>query len=90
MEYLNIPIRNIIIYTNFMKKNRFTKEYKKLAQKLKDVRKKARIEQVELAARLGKHQSYISKIETGHRHIDIFELKELCQILKKDINYFIN
>ena len=73
-----------------MKKTRFAKEYKKLAQKLKDARKKAHLEQTELATRLGKHQSYISKIETGHRHVDIFELKELSQILKKDINYFIN
>lgn len=73
-----------------MKKTRFAKEYKKLAQKLKDTRKKAHIEQVELAARLRKPQSYISKIETGSRHIDIFELKELSQLLKKDINYFIS
>ena len=73
-----------------MKKTRFAKEYKKLAQKLKDVRKKAHMEQAELAARLGKQQSYISKIETGNRHIDVFELKELSRILKKDIHYFID
>ena len=73
-----------------MKKTRFAKEYKKLAQKLKDARKKAHLEQTELALRLGKPQSYISKIETGNRHVDIFELKELSQILKKDINYFLN
>ena len=72
-----------------MKKNRFTKEYKKLAQKLKDERKKAHLEQAELARRLGRIQSYISKIETGHRRIDIFELKELSRIFKKDINHFI-
>lgn len=73
-----------------MKKTRFAKEYKKLAQKLRDTRKKAHIEQAELAARLGKQQSYISKIETGNRHIDVFELKELSRILKKDIHYFID
>ena len=73
-----------------MKKNRFAKKYKKLARKLKDERKKARLEQIELAQRLGKTQSYISKIETGHRYVDVFELKELSQIFKKDINYFIN
>ena len=72
-----------------MKKNRFAKEYKKLAQKLKEERKKAYLEQIDLAQRLGKTQSYISKIETGHRYIDVFELKELSQIFKKDINYFI-
>ncbi len=73
-----------------MKKTRFAKEYKQLARKLKDVRKKAHIEQTELAAKLGKHQSYISKIETAARHVDIFELKELSKLLKKKINYFIN
>ena len=73
-----------------MKKNRFAKEYKKLARKIKDERQKAHLEQTELAQKLGKTQSYISKIETGHRYIDVFELKELCHIYKKDINYFIN
>ena len=73
-----------------MKKNRFAKEYKKLAQKIRDERKKAHLEQAELALRLGKVQSYISKIETGHRYIDVFELKELSHIFKKDINYFIS
>lgn len=72
-----------------MKKTRFAKDYKKLARKLKDARKKAHIEQTELAGRLSKHQSYISKIETGARHIDVFELRELSKLLKKDINYFI-
>ena len=73
-----------------MEKNRFAKEYKKLAQKLKDERKKAHLEQIEVAQRLGKTQSYISKIETGHRYIDVFELKELSRILKKDISHFID
>ena len=73
-----------------MKKNRFAKEYKKLADKLKEARQKAHLEQIEVAERLGKTQSYISKIETGHRYIDVFELKELSHILKKDIGYFIS
>ena len=71
-----------------MKKNRFAKEYKKLAQKLKDERKKAHLEQIELAQRLGKTQSYISKIETGHHYIDVFELKELSRILKRTHQLF--
>lgn len=73
-----------------MKKTRFAKDYMKLSQKIRDTRKKAHIEQAELAARLGKHQSYSSKIETGNRHIDVFELKEIGQVLKKDVSYFIN
>ena len=73
-----------------MKKNRFAKEYKKLSQKLKEQRLKSGLEQAELAQRLGKTQSYISKIETGNRYIDVFELKELSVILKKDINYFLS
>ena len=73
-----------------MKKNRFAKEYKKLAQKLKEQRLKSGLEQIELAQKLGKTQSYISKIETGNRYIDVFELKELASIFKKDINYFLS
>ena len=72
-----------------MTKNPYTREYKKLAEKLKAERIKAGLEQKDLAKILGKSQSYISKIEEGKLHIDIFELKALSKLYKKHINYFI-
>jgi transcriptional regulator with XRE-family HTH domain len=34
-----------------------------------------------LAARLGRPQSYISKIETGDRRVDLVEILDICRSL---------
>lgn len=60
-------------------------EYKKLLQKLKQARIKAGLSQAEVAARLDKHQSYISKIESGERRLDIIETKKIAAIYKVDV-----
>jgi len=39
---------------------------------------------------LKKTQSYISKIESGQRRLDIIQLKSFAKIYKKDLEYFIN
>lgn len=67
----------------------YLKEYKKVIRKLKKARQDLSLKQIEVAKKLGKPQSYISKIEQGERRIDIAELKLLAQLYKKDINYFI-
>ncbi|MBZ1348178.1 MAG: helix-turn-helix domain-containing protein [Candidatus Nealsonbacteria bacterium] len=48
-----------------------------------------RLKQEDVAQRLKKPQSYISKIERGERRVDITELKELAKIYKKDIGNFV-
>ena len=73
-----------------MIKNHYPNQYKKLSNKLKQARLKAGLEQTDLAKLLRKSQSYISKIEEAKLHIDIFELKKLSKLFKKDINYFIS
>tara|TARA_R110002110_G_scaffold98919_4_gene253020 strand:- start:3578 stop:3745 length:168 start_codon:yes stop_codon:yes gene_type:complete len=35
--------------------------------------------QEELAKRLGKHQSYVSKFETGERRLDVIEFIEVAK-----------
>jgi transcriptional regulator with XRE-family HTH domain len=45
---------------------------------LRSLRKEAKLSQQELASRLGKPQSYVSKYESGERRIDILELREIC------------
>ena len=73
-----------------MTNNSYSKEYAKLAKKLKQARIKAGLDQTDLAELLGKTQSYISKVEEAKLQIDIFELKKLSKLFKKDINYFIS
>ena len=51
---------------------------------LRDVREGKGITQVELAARLDKPQSFISKYETGERRLDVLEFAEICEALDLD------
>ena len=44
---------------------------------------------LDIASKLKKPQSYISKIERGERRVDAAELKELAKIYNKNITYFI-
>ncbi len=72
-----------------MTKSIYSKEYKNTIKKLNQARLEIGLKQEEVAKKLKKPQSYISKIERGERRIDIAELQEFSKIYKKDINYFI-
>lgn len=47
-------------------------------------RKKAELRQVDVAKRLGRHQSYIANIETGQRRLDVADLLDLAQAIGFD------
>jgi transcriptional regulator with XRE-family HTH domain len=55
--------------------------YLELIARIRAARRAAHLPQTELAARLGKPQSYISKIETGERRLDLIEAFDLCRAL---------
>jgi transcriptional regulator with XRE-family HTH domain len=57
---------------------------------LKEARKVSGLRQVDVARKIGKHQSLISKIESGERRLDATELKKLADIYKKDIKFFLH
>ncbi|MCL2161345.1 MAG: helix-turn-helix transcriptional regulator [Betaproteobacteria bacterium] len=44
--------------------------------------------QVELAHRLGKPQSYVSKVETGERKLDFLEVRDYCLACNQDFSAF--
>lgn len=56
----------------------------RLRKKLRDARKRASLTQVEVAALLGRPQSYIAKIENGERRIDFIETIQLCKVVGLD------
>ncbi len=63
-------------------------EYKEVINKLKAARIAAGLSQEEVAKKLGKSQSYISKVEAGEQRIDILELKRFADLYKKGVGYF--
>ena len=72
-----------------MSKTIYSKEHKHLVEQLKKARKEAGLDQRKVAKLLGKTQSYVSKIESGQRRIDIVQLKRFVKIYKKDLNFFV-
>lgn len=68
--------------------NSITKKQEIFAHVMKSIRKEYRISQTELARRLGRTQSYISKLERGTRGMEIFELMEYCQAMCISLTLF--
>jgi len=71
-----------------VRKSIYKKESKFFIQVFVEFRTKAGLLQTELAKKLNVHQSYISKIETGQRRVDIIELREICTHLKTNLIEF--
>jgi transcriptional regulator with XRE-family HTH domain len=64
-----------------VEKSIYSEDYQRLVLVLRNVRNEAAVTQVELAARLGVHQSFVSKYENLDRRIDVAELRAVCVAL---------
>jgi ribosome-binding protein aMBF1 (putative translation factor) len=84
MTKWNIKLDQVV-----MKKTIYSKEHEYLIEKLKVARESAGLDQVEVAKLLGKSQSFISKVESGQRRVDIIQLKEFARVYKKALTFFI-
>ncbi|MEK7478696.1 MAG: helix-turn-helix transcriptional regulator [Patescibacteria group bacterium] len=72
-----------------MDKSTHTKDYKEIINRLKQARIDVELSQQIVADKLRKPQSYISKIESGERRLDVAEIKKFSAIYKKPIDYFL-
>jgi len=72
-----------------MPKTIYSKEHRKLVERLKKARKEAGLDQEAVAKLLRVTQSYISKIESGQRRIDVVQLRRFARVYKKKIDYFL-
>ena len=66
-----------------------TKEYADFVRKLREARLEAGLRQIDVAKKLKRTQSYVSRVEVGEQRLDILELKKFAVLYKKNINYFI-
>lgn len=57
------------------------REKQQLQELLRELREAAELRQIDLAKRLGRPQSFVSKYESGEKNLDFLEVKEVCEAL---------
>lgn len=67
-----------------MAKTLGTARHKALVAMLIEARERAGMTQTDLADRLGEYQSFVARLESGQRRVDVVELIELAGILGFD------
>ena len=72
-----------------MVSNIWSKQNRVLQEFLKEVRISAQLTQQQLARKINRHQSYISKYESGERRLDLIELKEIVENCNISLNRFV-
>lgn len=65
-----------------MRKSIYNSDYNSFLTLLIKARKEIGLTQSELAAKLNKPQSFVSKYESGERRIDVIEFIEISNVLK--------
>jgi transcriptional regulator with XRE-family HTH domain len=63
--------------------------YAQFLGRLKQARVEAALTQVEVANKLERPQSFVSKIESGERRVDIVELNELAKLYRRPLDFFL-
>ncbi|MBZ5563616.1 MAG: helix-turn-helix domain-containing protein [Acidobacteriia bacterium] len=72
-----------------MKDAAHRQRYRNFLERLRQARHDAGLTQVDVARRLRRPQSFISKCESGERRIDVIELEELARLYEKPLNFFV-
>jgi transcriptional regulator with XRE-family HTH domain len=67
-----------------------TKDYNLFLELLIKARKDADLTQAEVAGRLQRPQSYVSKYESGERRLDVVEFLDLARVIGFDPSKLIN
>ncbi|MEG1214247.1 MAG: helix-turn-helix transcriptional regulator [Leclercia sp.] len=62
----------------------YSDEYQRVINALKAARKGRGITQTQLAEALGKPQSFIAKVESGERRLDVVEFVHLAKLIGAD------
>ena len=68
-----------------MRKSTHTAEYRVLRQMLAQLRQEAGLSQRALAAELGVPHSWVAKVESGERRVDLVEFCWICSACGKDV-----
>lgn len=66
----------------------YREQYRQFLIRLRAARRQAGLTQTDVAHRLGKPQSFVSKCESGERRVDIVELVAFAELYGVDIGFF--
>ena len=72
-----------------MSKSVHSENYRQVIKRLKEARLDVGLSQQDVADKLEKPQSYISKIESGERRLDVAEIQKFASVYKKNVSFFI-
>jgi len=72
-----------------MKKRIYFAQRSRLVSLLREMRIEAGLTQVDLAARIEKDQTFVSRYESGQRRLDVLEVREICQALGITLEEFV-
>lgn len=72
-----------------MEKSQHTRQYERLTKALRAAREAAGLTQAEVAEQLGVYASFVSKVESGERRIDVVELSHLCRVYGVELVAFL-
>jgi len=67
-----------------------SERHKALINLLIEAREKAGLTQTELAEKIGEYQSFVARLESGQRRVDVVEFLELAEALGFDPRDMIN
>ncbi len=71
-------------------KSLYTSRYKRLIKRLVAARSVAGLTQAQVAQKLGRGQSYVSKYESGERRLDVVELIDIADVVAIDLIELLN
>jgi len=70
-------------------RNIYSKDHQHMVKQLRKARVEAGFSQKDVGKRVGKSQSYLSKVESGQRRVDVVQLKDFAKIYKKELGFFV-
>lgn len=82
MDIFGVPF--LIEMGPFLLKTLGTKRQEALVALIRDKRESAGLTQTDVAKALGEHQSFIARIESGQRRIDVIEYLTLSEVIGFD------
>jgi transcriptional regulator with XRE-family HTH domain len=68
-----------------MTKSVFTERYARFLEMLCNAREDSGLTQIEVARKMGRPQSFVSKCESGERPVDVVELFDFCRVYGKSV-----